>query len=169
MTKTESPASFEAFTRWIASSANTRAVSPVPPEKLVAAARAARDEMLRALGTDDPRLEVLHLLAAATLDDGSRLPELTTAKGFRVTLAYDDGGAAQGPSICVLVQCPSDAIDRVQGQTAYLWNGTERFELGQFDIDGKAIGTLPAGIEVTLSDFAMGRVKLEEPGSGTHE
>jgi hypothetical protein len=49
------------------------------------------------------------------------------------------------------------------GQTAFLWNGSQRFELGQFDADGKAIGTLPAGIEITMSDFAAGHIKLEEP------
>ena len=88
-----------------------------------------------------------------------------TAKGFRVTLAYDDGTAAEQPSICVLVQCPPDQVAQVQGQTAYLWSGSERFELGQFDADGKAIGTLPAGIQITLSDFTAGTVKLEAPGA----
>jgi hypothetical protein len=58
-------------------------------------------------------------------------------------------------------------IGQVQGQVAYLWNGTKRFELGQFDIDGKAIGTLPAGMQITLSDFATGNVKLEAPGSSS--
>ena len=32
----------------------------------------------------------------------------------------------------------------------------------------KALGTLPAGIEITLSDFAKGIVKLEAP-SGPEE
>ena len=54
-------------------------------------------------------------------------------------------------------------IDEVQGKTVYLRNGAARFELGQFDSDGKALGTLPAGIEITLSDFAKGLVKLEAP------
>ncbi len=56
-------------------------------------------------------------------------------------------------------------IAQVQGKTVYLWNGTARFELGQFDADGKALGTLPAGIEITLADFTNGRVQLEAPGS----
>jgi hypothetical protein len=63
----------------------------------------------------------------------------------------------------VLVQCPPELIDTVQGETAYLWNGQQRFELGPFDSEGKAIGTLPAGIEISASDFALGNVKLEEP------
>jgi hypothetical protein len=88
---------------------------------------------------------------------------LTTARGFRVTLAYDEGASQGASSICVLVRCPPELIEAVQGETAYLWNGTERFELGQFDSEGKAIGTLPAGIEISLTDFALGNVRLEEP------
>ncbi len=92
-----------------------------------------------------------------------------TARGFRVTLAYDEGTGGNGSSICVLVRAPSELIDEVQGQTAFLWNGTERFELGQFDSEGKAIGTLPAGIEISLSDFVTGRVKLEGPVPSTKD
>jgi hypothetical protein len=49
------------------------------------------------------------------------------------------------------------------GKTVYLWSGNQRFELGEFDVEGKAIGTLPGGIEITASDFASGNVKLETP------
>ena len=64
--------------------------------------------------------------------------------GFRVALTYKDGEGTDGPSICILVQCPADLIGRVEGGAAYLWIGDDRFELGQFDADGKAIGLLPA-------------------------
>jgi hypothetical protein len=47
-----------------------------------------------------------------------------------------------------------DARSGPGGRSVYLWYGSTRFELGQFDADGKALGTLPAGIEITLSDFA---------------
>jgi len=47
----------------------------------------------------------------------------------------------------------------------HLWYGTERFELGQFDAEGKAIAELPAGLEITASDFALGKIKFEEPGT----
>jgi hypothetical protein len=140
-------------------------------EKLLPAARVARDHAVsvRSSAPGLGNFEDLLLLAAASTDETSRPPELMTAKGFRVTLAYDDGGSAKQPSICVLVQCPLELIQQVQGQSAYLWNGSERFELGQFDADGKAIGTLPAGIEITLSDFTTGNVKLEAPGSSSND
>jgi hypothetical protein len=73
------------------------------------------------------------------------------------------------PCAAVFLREPRQPITRVhdvpgiESGTAYLWYGTERFELGQFDGDGKAIGALPAGIEISASDFAQGRVKLEEP------
>jgi hypothetical protein len=150
----------------------TRAVNPDRYEVLLSAARAARDEHLCAVEAaaaaplvKDPRnnIEVLQLLAAASTDESTRPPALTTARGFRVTLAYDEGERPDNSSICVLVQSPPELLRYVQNETAYLWNGTERFELGQFDADGKAIGTLPAGVQISVSDFASGKVKLEEP------
>jgi hypothetical protein len=125
-------------------------------ETLMTAARSARYVAPR-------YVEALQLLAASDRSGVARPPELITARGFRVTIAYDDGAEGESSSICVLVRCPSELIGQLKGETAYLWNGTERFELGQFDADGKAIGTLPAGIEITLSDFSSGRVKLDEP------
>jgi hypothetical protein len=160
---------FTEFTRWVRNKVDVAPLRSSAAEDLQPAARVARDHAVSvrssALGLGN--IEVLQLLAAASADESSRPPELTTAKGFRVTLAYDDGGSAKQPSICVLVQCPLEWVQQVQGQSAYLWNGSERFELGQFDPDGKAIGTLPAGIEITLSDFAKGNVKLEAPGSSS--
>jgi len=134
--------------------------------QLLAAARAARDETIRSLPHRPHRIESLQLLAAATLSDtADRPPELMTARGFRVTLAYDEGDSPGTSCIAVLVQCPADMIAVVQSQTAYLWNGSERFALGQFDADGKAIGVLPAGVEISLTDFTEGKVKLEEPSA----
>jgi hypothetical protein len=170
---------FPAFSRWFAR--KVTAASPVAPNPAVlhAAAREARDEFLSTahehgarLSAARPkvgRLVTLTLLAAADHDASTRPPEMTTARGFKVTLAYDEGQTVGRSSICVLVQCPPELLTVVQGETAYLWNGSERFELGQFDADGKAIGTLPAGIEISLSDFAAGNVKLEEPDSPADE
>jgi hypothetical protein len=160
------PPDFNEFTRWLRNKVDVAPVISQADKDTLGAARAARDHAVEARSVPELRdLEVLQLLAAASTDEGAKPPELMTARGFRVTLAYDDGSTAEQPSICVLVQCPLDQVAHVQGQTAYLWNGSERFELGQFDADGKAIGTLPAGIEITLSDFAAGTVKLEAPGS----
>jgi hypothetical protein len=163
---------FDEFSRWLA---RREQASPDGAERyqaLLSAARAARQEFLESRPTMPASdsgsaaygpLEVLQLLAAADGAPNAQPPELTTARGFRVTLVYDEGETAGMSSICVLVRCPPQMIGLVEGETAYLWNSTQRFELGQFDAEGKAIGTLPAGIEISLSDFASGKVKLEEP------
>jgi hypothetical protein len=169
MSSKSPPPDLREFTKWVRNKVDVVPVNSDANAKLLVAARTARDEAIRARSAapEQNNVEVLQLLAAASRDETSRPPELMTAKGFRVTLAYDDGSSAKQPSICVLVQCPHELVTQVQGQIAYLWNGSERFELGQFDADGKAIGTLPAGIEITLSDFAAGNVKLEAPGSSS--
>src|SRR5271155_908434 len=147
---------FNEFSRWLAHRSKQPALR-ANPESLLDAARTARDEFLRAQTSAAPStsrsarhatLEVLQLLAAADKSDSSRPPEMTTARGFRVTLAYEEGSGNEAASICVLVRCPPELAEALQGETAYLWNGTERFELGQFDSEGKAIGILPAGIEI---------------------
>ncbi len=167
MPRDQSPPEFDAFVAWLAherdSSVSTKPIARSRYEALLAAARDARKHNLARTDASPGRLEVLQLLAAADRSDCGDLPELTTARGFRVTLAYEESADPPVSSICVLVRCPPELIASVQGETAYLWSGSERFELGQFDADGKAIGTLPAGIEISPSDFAMGRVKLEEP------
>jgi hypothetical protein len=165
---------FDQFSRWLASRLNEQAVGADQFEQVHLAARDARDEFIRALrevaapeaaaGAGQGAFEVLQLLAAADRDD-SLPPEITTPRGFRISLAYDEGGGAEPASIGVLVVCPPDRVSAVEGKTVYLWSGNERFELGQFDAEGKAVGTLPAGIEITSSDFAAGRLKLEAPES----
>ncbi len=167
--------SFEEFARWLALRSPKPTLDEARFERLRAAARDARDELLAAQRDIAPNpdasaphghFEVLQLLAAADRTESPRPADLTTARGFRVTLAFEEGGGGDVSSICVLVQCPAELIEFVRGETAYLWNGAERFELGQFDAEGKAIGTLPAGIEISASDFVMGNVKLEEPPAG---
>lgn len=166
MSKASSPPDFPTFTRWLAATTSTNGsgnMNTAIYDRALAAARIARDETLRSATTAFPQFEVLQLMAAASQEDNARPPELTTARGFRVTLAYDEGDAHERASIAVLVQSPADLIGLVQGETAYLWNGSERFALGQFDADGKAFGVLPAGVEISVSDFTQGKVKLEEP------
>jgi hypothetical protein len=160
------PASFSEFTPWVAAHQNAGLKDREAPEELLAAAGHARKEWMLAAGAnaDLSEVEVLRLLAAASTHANTQPPELMTPRGFRVTLAYEEQANASGSSICVLVRCPPEMIGQVQGGTVFLWYGTMRFEIGQFDVDGKAIGTLPAGIEITLSDFAKGTVKLEAPG-----
>jgi hypothetical protein len=174
MSDKPSISSFREFTRWVA----TRQASVKPSTERYAAlhraADVARREFLLARGEAQENessnrlrrnpVSVLQLLAAADGEDVT-VPEMETARGFRVSIVYEEGDEATGSSICVLVQCPPDLVERVQGETAYLWNGSERLELGQFDLDGKAIGTLPAGIQITLSDLSLGKVTLEEPSN----
>lgn len=165
---------FDDFLRFVASRHGPFREESVPSDRLLAAARSARMALLsphppdrrarHAHESGAVHVEALELLAASSADTG-RPSELTTVRGFRVKLDYRDGTDTEPSSICVLVQCPEQFIKRVQGRVAYLWSGAARFELGEFDIDGKAIGTLPAGIEITLADFATGRVKLEAPGT----
>lgn len=161
MSKDSNAPSFEEFARWLALRTPPPTLNEARYERLRAAARDARDEFLTA--QRGGHFEVLQLLAAADKSESPRPADLTTTRGFRVTLAFEEGGGGDVSSICVLVQCPPELIGSVHGETAYLWNGAQRFELGQFDAEGKAIGTLPAGIEISPSDFAMGNVKLEEP------
>jgi hypothetical protein len=176
------PPDLQEFNRWLARKADASAASTEAYQRLLSAARAARDEAISTttaagkLSQLVPRcrsVEVLQLLAAATAataataDDSARPPELTTARGFRVTLAYDDGAKQDKASICVLVVSPPELIQEMQGQTAFLWNGSDRFELGEFDSEGKAIGTLPTGIEISLSDLTTGRVKFDGPPSSS--
>jgi hypothetical protein len=171
------PPAFANFARWVAEQQGPPGAILQPPDDLVAAARQARDAAVRSAQAARERhsvsqgrrgrIEILTLLAAASNHAGAKPPELMTARGFRVTLAYYEGSASDPASICVLVQCPLDRIAQVQGLSAHLWNGSERYELGQFDSDGKAIGVLPSGVEISLTDFAQGHVKLEEPDSPT--
>jgi hypothetical protein len=164
---------FDRFSRWLTARVDRPAIPAARYDALVGAARAARDEFIRAqrsstrpAGTSatlEATFEVLQLLAAADKSDTARAPEMTTARGFHVTLAYDEGTESAAASICVLVKSPPELVPAIEGQFVYLWNGAQRFELGQFDAEGKAIGVLPAGIQISLSDFTQGRVKLEEP------
>jgi hypothetical protein len=78
-----------------------------------------------------------------------------------VTLASELGVEPGAATLCVLVRCPAGLMDSIEGQIACLCRGAERFELGEFDSEGKAIGTLPAAVDITLSDFSRGIIRLE--------
>jgi hypothetical protein len=169
--------SFEEFLRFVATKHRASPGGCAPPARVLAAARAARRE-LRTLGPTDPparggsaldgTCEVLEVLAASS-QDSARPCELITARGFRVSLDYREATDSEPSCICVLVRCPERWRGGVQGRMAFLWNDAVRFELGEFDCDGKAIGTLPAGVEVTLIDLTTGRVMLETPAVAAHD
>jgi hypothetical protein len=162
---------FDQFSRWLASRAGRPALKAERREDLQSAALAARAEFVEArrqaagqAGSPKGRdsVEVLQLLAAAD-GDAALPPEITTPRGFRISLAYEEGVATDSSSIGVLVSCPPGSNGAFEGKTVYLWSGSDRFELGQFDAEGKAIGTLPAGIRIDAADLAEGKVKLEAP------
>ncbi len=163
---------FDEFSRWLAARLNRPVVNLRRYDPVHTAGREARDEVVQARRTVESQssesaqrpvsVEVIELLAAAD-SDASLPPEITTRRGFRLTLAYDVDAAADARSICVLVNCPTELTGAVESKTAYLWNGGERFEIGQFDAEGKALGMLPNGVEITAADFALGKVKLDAP------
>ena len=164
---------FDQVGRWLASCISRPVLRAERLAALRGAGRSARDEFIEARRQAAPQFEgvkgsctfeALQLLAAAD-SDAALPPEITTPRGFRISLAYEEGSVAASSSIGVLVNCPPELIGQVEGKTVYLWSGSERFELGQFDAEGKAIGMLPAGIEIRPADFALGRVKLEAPES----
>jgi hypothetical protein len=171
MTDAEKKPSFNDFGRWLASRHKQQGAPQERYEQVSSAARSARNEFVQARAEVSPTssvtrsgrgsLETLQLLAAAD-KDASLPPEIVTPRGFRIALAYDDGGEA-GLSLGVFVTCPADLSASLEGQMAYLWCGDERFELGQFDAEGKALGALPPGYAVSAEDFASGRVQLEVP------
>lgn len=166
MSADSTPPDFRAFTRWVARRFGSQALKLQVPEHLLAAARAARDAAQTADATTSARanMEVLELLAAASTDEAGVLPELTTPLGFRVTLAFDGVRDDPATTIGVLVRCPPSLLNNMKTQTPYLWSGDARYQLGQFDVDGKAFGTLPTQVRITVSDFMQGKVKLEVPG-----
>jgi hypothetical protein len=119
------------FSRWLATKAGASATSTGTSQRLLRAARAARDEAiciataagnLSQLALGHRSVEVLQLLAAATADDSARPPELTTARGFKVTLAYDDGATQDKASICALVVSPPELIKKCRVRP--LFSGT---------------------------------------------
>jgi hypothetical protein len=154
--------SFDEFCHWLTRGPDRAELGADRYETLKQAARTARDEFVQTrFAAAQGSLEVLQLLAAADKSDSSPLPEIKTTRGFSVQFASDEAGGGVG----VLVHCPAELIARVEGKAAHLWLGTERFELGQFDSEGKAIGELPAGIGISASDVAQGNVRLEEPAA----
>lgn len=165
--------SFEDFTTWLARLSRRSAAGHEGGAGLLRAARAARDSTLSAiaaLSRPEPggQVESVQLLAAADGSDPPRPTELITPRGFRVALSYDEGNDRNSSSICVLVTGPPELTKLIAGKSVFLWAGSERFELGQFDSEGKAIGTLPAGLDISLGDFASGHVKLEAPPFRDH-
>lgn len=176
MSKSFTPPNFEEFSRWLAhrDAPFGTTQSSIRYQRLLTAARAARDETLRARAetlalqsevTAAPagRLERIEALAASDPSDPNMPMELLTARGFRVMLSYEEDPLPGTATLCVLVQAPQRLIGRVTGARVYLWDGRERHEIGELDVDGKAIGVLPVGLHITSAALLDGRVLLEEP------
>jgi hypothetical protein len=88
---------------------------------------------------------------------------MQTARGFRVQVSHEEDLLSGTASLCVLVQAPQRLVGKVTGARIYLWSGNERHEIGELDAEGKAIGVLPIGLQISGKDLLAGRVMLEEP------
>jgi hypothetical protein len=159
-----------AFARWVAARFQVlplRDLGGLPTLKLRSAADQARRDALAVLGQvagmPARRLEPIETLAASSPDDKGLPAEMRTARGFRVLLSYEEEPMYGTASLCVLVQAPPQLAARIAGSRVYLWHGSDRHEIGELDADGKAMGVLPVGLQISPADLVAGRVMLEEP------
>jgi hypothetical protein len=47
----------------------------------------------------------------------------------------------------VLVECPADLVEVFRSQKVHILAGGQWVEIGEIDVDGKAAGDLPRGVE----------------------
>jgi hypothetical protein len=158
MTGSPKPASFEDFLRWLGEpERDTQVHQPEPtPEVLVAAKAAwqefqslqrAQREALAARIRAGTYVEELELLAAADVDRNRWLPRLRTPNGFAISALYAPNSPPGAAPVGLLVECPVELIDLCRGQQVHVAAGGQWIELGEIDVDGKAMGDLPAGFE----------------------
>ena len=175
MTSNLKPGSFEDFLRWLGQSTHDiEANPPVPDPQMLAAARDAwqqhqslqrahRDAISKRVQAGT-YTEAIELLAAADADRTRWLPRLRTPNGFAISALYATGAAEAAP-VGLLVECPVDLIEVFRGQKVHISMGGRWVEIGEIDVDGKATGDLPEGIDFR-PPFAFRVGKLEEYPSG---
>lgn len=155
------PESFEGFVRWLADpkrGEGAREADPSP--EIIAAATAAwwnfqsaqraQREALVAHVRAGTYCEELVLMAAADADRTRWLPRLRTPNGFAISALYPANsppGRGTAP-VGLLVECPADLIDIFKGQQVQISAGDRWVQIGEIDVDGKAMGDLPEGIEL---------------------
>lgn len=95
------------------------------------------------------------LMAAADDSTGVSAPRILTDQGFAITPFYRLGATAGEPPTAVVIECPKGQIENYRERTAYLELGGQLIEVGPFGEDGKAQGTLPAGVKFELESFKI--------------
>ncbi len=160
MTRSLKSGSFEDFVRWLAEARpgdGTEVPDPDPEvrsasreawqqhQSLQSAQRQALAERVRA-GT---YVEALELMVAADTDRSRWLPRLRTPNGFAISALYATPSAPGVAPVGLLVECPADLIEIFKGQRVHVAAAGRWVEIGEIDVDGKAMGDLPEGFEFT--------------------
>jgi hypothetical protein len=151
------PESFEDFVRWLGEPKPHEPIAIEPSAEVLAAARSAWQEFQR-LGQEHRKLlgnrirsgnyyEALELMAAADAVRSHWLPRLRTPNGFAISALYAPNAPRGAVPIGLLVECPVELIEVCRGQPVHVQAGGAWIELGEIDVDGKAMGDLPEGIE----------------------
>jgi len=160
MTRSPKSGSFEGFVRWLGEARHEgEADVPEPDPQVLSASREAwqqHQSLQRAqrqalservhAGT---YVEELELMAAADADRGRWLPRLRTPNGFAISALYATPSALGAAPVGLLVECPADLIEIFKGQRVQISAGGRWVEIGEIDVDGKAMGDLPEGFEFT--------------------
>jgi hypothetical protein len=180
MNRSLKPGSFEDFVRWLAESNRPPHREPVePPPEVLAAARAAWDafqsvqrEQRESLGSrirTGRYYEEVELMAAADADRNRWLPRLRTPNGFAISALYPADSPSGSAPVGLLVECPVDLIEVFKGQKVHIAASGRWVEIGEIDIDGKATGDLPKGIDfkppftLRVGDVAEQPTELRDP------
>lgn len=151
--------SFDDFIAWL----GTRHEKPRPTGQtepspaVVAAARGARQEFqaLQHMHRHDIAARVragryyeeLELMAAAAPDQSRWLPRLRTPNGFAISALYEANSIPGAAPVGLLVECPADLIEVFRGQKVHISVAGQWIEIGEIDVDGKAAGDLPPGLD----------------------
>ena len=159
MTNSPKRGSFEDFVRWLAAIERNGdgANVPLPETQVLTAARDAWREhqsmqsAQRAALADRVRsgkyVEEVELMAAADGDRDRRLPRLRTPNGFSISALYAGNKGTGVAPVALLVECPADLVEVFRGQKVHISSGGRWVEVGEIDVDGKATGDLPAGMD----------------------
>ena len=151
------PKSFADFVRWLGERGHEGHVDlPQPGAHVLAAARRTweeyqslqrgqRESIVERVRTGK-YVEELELLAAADSDRNRWLPRLRTPNGFAISALYSASGPLGAPPIGLLVECPADLVEVFRGQKVHVSVGGRWVEIGEVDVDGKAAGDLPQGL-----------------------
>jgi hypothetical protein len=167
------PESFEDFVRWLGERELTEPTAAEPSAEVLAAARSAWKEFQRlnqehreSLGErirSGSYYEELELMAAADTDRSRWLPRLRTPNGFAISALYAPNAPPGAAPIGLLVECPVELIEVCRGQQVHVQSGGAWIELGEIDVDGKATGDLPEGLEFKPPfGFRVGKLQ-EQP------